>query len=111
MRILDWKALSPAQRSEALQRPAQRDAAQVTAAAQNIIDTVRRGGDAALLTLTEKFDGVHLESLRVTRQEFAAAERALNAVQIAAIERAIENVRRFHAAQGSPPLRMETAPG
>jgi histidinol dehydrogenase len=111
MRILDWKALSPAQRSEALQRPAQRDAAQVTAAAQNIIDTVRRGGDAALLTLTEKFDGVHLESLRVTRQEFAAAERALNAVQIAAIERAIENVRRFHAAQGSPPLRVETAPG
>jgi len=35
----------------------------------------------------------------------------LNAVQSAAIERAISNVRQFHAAQGSAPLRVETAPG
>jgi histidinol dehydrogenase len=111
MRILEWKSLSASERHETLKRPAQRDAAQVTAAARDIIDAVRRGGDAALLTLTEKFDRVRLDSLRVTRQEFEAAERALNAVQIAAIERAIENVRRFHAAQGTPPLRMETAPG
>jgi histidinol dehydrogenase len=94
-----------------LQRPAQRDAADVAAAAQNIIDTVRRGGDAAVLALTEKFDGIRLESMSVTAQEFSDAERALNPGQIAAIERAISNVRRFHAAQGAPPLRVETAPG
>jgi histidinol dehydrogenase len=111
MRILDWKSLSAAQRSQALQRPAQRDAASIKEAAQGIIDAVRRDGDAAVLALTEKFDAVRLDSLRVTPQEFAAAERALNAVQSAAIERAISNVRRFHAAQGSPPLRVETAPG
>jgi histidinol dehydrogenase len=49
--------------------------------------------------------------MRVTPQEFDDAERALNADQLAAIERAISNVHRFHAAQGSPPLRVETAPG
>jgi len=111
MRILDWKSLNAAQRSQALQRPAQRDAASTQEAAQGIIDAVRRDGDAALLALTEKFDEVRLDSLRVTPQEFAAAERALNAVQSAAIERAISNVRQFHAAQGSAPLRVETAPG
>src|SRR6266436_6319972 len=111
MRILDWKSLTASERHEALRRPAQRDAAHIAAAAQGIIDTVRRGGDAAVLALTEKFDEVRLASTRVTAQEFSDAERALNAEEIGAIERAISNVRRFHAAQGAPPLRVETAPG
>jgi histidinol dehydrogenase len=111
MRILDWKSLSPSEQHDALRRPAQRDAAAIKEAAQSIIDTVRRDGDAAILALTEKFDEVRLDSLRVSQREFSDAERALNAGQIAAIERAIANVRRFHAAQGAPPLRVETAPG
>jgi len=111
MRILDWKSLSPSERHDALRRPAQRDAADVAAAARGIIDRVRRDGDAAVLALTEKFDGVRLASMRVTPQEFSDAERALNADQIGAIERAISNVHRFHAAQGAAPLRVETAPG
>jgi histidinol dehydrogenase len=111
MRIVDWNSLSPPQRSQILQRPAQRDAAAVRAAAQDIIDAVRRDGDRAVLALTEKFDAVRPAALRVTPQEFAAAERALNALQTAAIERAIANVRRFHAAQMPAALRVETAPG
>jgi histidinol dehydrogenase len=111
MRILDWKTSSPAQRLEALRRPAQRDAAATLEAARSIVDAVRRGGDAALLSLTERFDGVRLDSLEVTAQEFGAAERAVTLEQAAAIERAIANVRRFHAAQAGAPLRIETAPG
>jgi histidinol dehydrogenase len=111
MRILDWKSLTASERDDALRRPAQRDAAAIKEAAQSIIDTVRRDGDAAILALTEKFDEVRLDSLRVSQQEFGDAERALNAGQIGAIERATANVRRFHAAQGAPPLRVETAPG
>src|SRR5271169_2573353 len=98
MRVLDWQSMSPAQRDLALQRPAHRDAAAVRETAQAIIDSVRREGDAAVLALTEKFDAVRLDSLRVTEREFGDAERALDAVQIAAIERAIANVRQFHAA-------------
>jgi histidinol dehydrogenase len=111
MRILDWNSSSSAQRREALLRPALKDAAGVNAAARDIIERVRRGGDAALLALTEQFDGVRPDSLAVTKQEFAAAERALTSEQHGAIDRAIDNVRRFHAAQISPPLRVETAPG
>jgi histidinol dehydrogenase len=111
MRIVDWKSLSPPQRSEILQRPAQCEAAAVKAAAQSIIDAVRRDGDAALLTLTEQFDGVQLNSLCVTPQEFDAADNTLNGVQHAALERAIANVRLFHAAQLPQPLMVETSPG
>jgi histidinol dehydrogenase len=111
MRILDWKTLSAGQRELALQRPAQRDAASIRELAEGIIDAVRREGDVAVLALTEKFDAVRLDSLRVTEQEFSNAERALSAAQIGAIDRAIANVRRFHAAQTPQPLRVETAPG
>ena len=111
MRILDWNSSSSAQRREALQRPALKDAAGVNAAARDIIERVRREGDGALLALTQQFDGVRLDSLAVKKQEFAAAEEALTSEQHAAIERAIDNVRRFHAAQTSPQLRVETAPG
>jgi histidinol dehydrogenase len=111
MRILDWQTLSREQRELALQRPAQRDAASIRILAQDIIDAVRREGDAAVLALTEKFDAVRLDSLRVTELEFTDAERALSAAQIGAIDRASANVRQFHAAQAPPTLRVETAPG
>jgi len=111
MRILDWKSLSAVQRRDALKRPAQRDAARVTATAQDIIDRVRREGDAAVLALTEQFDGVRLAALQVTATEFEEAELKLNAQQNAAIERAISTIHRFHAAQMPAPLRVETAPG
>jgi predicted Fe-S protein YdhL (DUF1289 family) len=51
MRIFDWKSLSAAEQRSALQRPAQRDAKGVAAAAQDIIDKVRSEGDAALLRI------------------------------------------------------------
>jgi histidinol dehydrogenase len=111
MRILDWNSSSKAQQSAALQRPALKNAARVSSTARDIIERVRREGDAALRALTQQFDGARLEALAVTAEEFAAAERALTAEQHAAIERAIDNVRRFHAAQASPPLRVETSPG
>src|SRR5258708_38469641 len=76
-----------------------------------MIERVRREGDAGLLALTEQVDGVRLEALQVTRQEFADADRAMTADQHAAIERAIDNIRGFHAAQLPPALRLETSPG
>ena len=111
MRIIDWNAIGEAERRAALARPAERDAARITAEARAIVDAVRRGGDAVLRDYTLAFDGVRIEDLRVGEAELAAAERALDAAQHAAIDTAIETVRRFHGAQGGAPLRVETAPG
>jgi len=111
MRALDWTTLSTAERHAALERPAQRGAERVAREAAGIVDAVRRGGDAALLDLTERFDGVRLCSLEVSEAEFEAAERTLNAAQHRALEVAIGTVRTFHAAQSAAPLSIETAPG
>jgi histidinol dehydrogenase len=111
MRILDWQQLDEAARSAALARPAQEARADIAAAAAGIIAAVRARGDAALLALTERFDAVRLESLQVSADEFARAERQLSAVQVGALAQAIANVRAFHAAQAPRPIRLETVPG
>ena len=111
MRVTDWHSLSADERRDILQRPAQRDASGVADTVQAIVARVRRDGDAALAALTEQFDGAQVAHLRVTEQEFVAAERVLDVAQHAALDRAIANVRCFHAAQSAAPLRIETAPG
>ena len=113
MRILNWNSLSEAARREALQRPSRSWAWRRSRRARaEIIERVRSGGDAAILkALTEKFDGVLPSALEVTPQEFEAADRELRIDQHAALERALAAIQRFHAAQTTAPLRMETAPG
>jgi histidinol dehydrogenase len=111
MRILDWNTLSAAERRAALARPALRDARQIGADVRAIVAAVRERGDRALEELTARFDGVQSAALEVSTAEFAAAETRLTPIQHAAIETAIANVTRFHAAQTSAPIRLETAPG
>ncbi len=60
---------------------------------------------------TEKFGGGTPDQLRVAAGEFREARTRLTSEQIAALERAVDNVTRFHEAQKSPPLRVETMPG
>ncbi|MFO1377470.1 MAG: histidinol dehydrogenase [Steroidobacteraceae bacterium] len=110
-RIVEWARLSSAERRDLLARPAQRDSAEIQASVAGIIERVRGGGDEALFALTEQFDHVRLESLRVGDDEFAAAQTALTPTEKDAIARAIGTVRSFHEAQRSSPLRIETAPG
>jgi len=111
MRIVEWDKLDADGRQAALARPAQELRADIINSAREIIDTVRRDGDAALRAYTKRFDGVRLEALAVTRAEFEAARKTLQPRQIAALESAIENVRAFHAAQMPAALSLETTPG
>jgi len=111
MRILYWQDLDTAQRRAALARPAFAARADIAADVARLIGQVRAEGDAALLALTERFDGVRLDTLGVSAGEFAAARAKLTAVQIAALERAIDNVDKFHAAQQLQPLSLQTSPG
>jgi histidinol dehydrogenase len=110
-RILDWSALSRQDREAALRRPALREAGAITATARQIVDAVRERGDDALFELTERYDGVRLDTLAVSAAEFRAADEALSTEQHAAIETAIGTVRKFHTAQIAAALRVETAPG
>lgn len=111
MRILDWNCLSAPERRDALARPALDSRREVVAVAAEAIEAVRRDGDTAIRALTERFDGIKLDSLAVSKAEFAAARGTLNTEQINAIERAIDNVSRFHSAQMPKPMALETMPG
>lgn len=70
--------------------------ASVAARVSEIIEQVRRGGDAAVLELTARLDAPHSppRTLRVPAEQLAAAERQLNPELRAGLQRAIENVRR-----------------
>lgn len=111
MRIIHWNTLDAGGQRAALARPAQDLRADIASRTRDIVAAVRKDGDAALREFTQRFDGVKLDSLQVSRAELATARKALRPDQIAALERAIENVRAFHAVQLPGALSLETMPG
>ncbi|MEP7314224.1 MAG: histidinol dehydrogenase [Pseudomonadota bacterium] len=111
MQILDWEQLDEARRVVALQRPRQDARADIDALARSIIREVRADGDAALRRFAARFDRAELDDLRVGAAEFADATTRLTPQQIAALEAAIDNVRRFHEAQMPGPVSLEVMPG
>jgi histidinol dehydrogenase len=111
MKVIDWNSAAADTRRAALARPAVDQGADVMRQARVIVDAVRAEGDAAIRRITKDLGGPELADLRVTRAEFSAARAALDASQIAALERAIDNVTRFHEAQASAPLSVDTMPG
>ncbi|RXJ01731.1 histidinol dehydrogenase [Anaerobacillus alkaliphilus] len=68
-------------------------------AVEEIIAAVRREGDAAVRSLTEKFDGASLENFRVTKEELEAAYAQIDDEVLAALREAMGNIRRFHERQ------------
>jgi len=111
MRLCEWASLDPAARRAALLRPALARNQDLDRQVREIIAAVRREGDAALLRLTLELDRAALTALRVSEEEAQAAEAGLPAQARSAIHTAIANVRRFHEAQSTAPVRVETAPG
>ncbi|WP_217513744.1 histidinol dehydrogenase [Vibrio metschnikovii] len=111
MRTVVWPSLSETQQESVLERPAISAGANITATVQDLISQVRREGDKALLTLTEKFDRVKPDTLRVSQAEIDAASERLSAEMKQALQQAYSNIAKFHKAQKSQPLRVETMPG
>jgi histidinol dehydrogenase len=111
LNVIQWQELGPAEQSAALERPAVAADESIRERVAAIIRQVRSDGDAALRALTQRYDGAELDSLRVDARELAAAEAALDAEAVAAIDLAIDNVRRFHEAQVPEAIAVTTMPG
>ena len=73
--------------------------ADVSATVSDILDTVRREGDEALFRYTEKFDHAALQSLAVTPEEYREGLEQVEASFLAVLEKAAENIRRYHETQ------------
>ncbi len=75
------------------------DDEEVAAAVREIVRTVREGGDAALFSYCEKFDGSKLcaDNLFVTREEIDAAYACLDEQLVASMKKAAENILAYHS--------------
>jgi histidinol dehydrogenase len=108
---LQWSRLDGDARRTALQRPVRRMSAQVSATVASIIDEVRTRGDAALREFGTRFDGVALDDLLVSDDEFAAAANGIPAELKVAIGAAASRIERYHCAGMMQPYVVDTADG
>lgn len=76
-----------------------------------IIDDVAARGDEALKEMTERFDGCHLDTIKVSGEEIDAACREVPADLQEAISVAAANIAKFHAAELPPEVAVEVMPG
>jgi len=76
-----------------------------------ILQKVRNEGDAALKFFNKKFDQVDLDFIEVTEDEIVAAKDQIDPELKKAIITAYQNIFKFHAAQKTNTLQVETMPG
>lgn len=107
--IIEWSALN--QGEQALARPAIADNQVLTEQVTSLVEQVKSGGDQALKSLTERFDGIKLTTLKVDSNTVDQAVAALSPQRLAAIEFAYQNIKRFHSAQQPQDVSIETSPG
>ncbi|MEL0608132.1 histidinol dehydrogenase [Vibrio echinoideorum] len=111
MRTVVWQSLSESQQDSVLERPAITEGANITAIVSDVIAKVKNEGDAALKELTEKFDRVTPDSIRVGSNEIEEACVRLTPEMKQALEQAYSNIAKFHEAQKPQPIKVETQPG
>jgi histidinol dehydrogenase len=100
MRVLDLRGQQPDRSAMLTLIPRHiGDSASAHAAARNLVDEVRAGGEDALRKHAEQFDRVTGHEIRVPREKLQDALAGLNPDLRAALESAIERVRKATEAQ------------
>jgi histidinol dehydrogenase len=112
MKLLEYGSRAHARWLASLPR-ASTPRAEVARAAEAIVRAVRREGDAALVRLTAKLDGVRLtpSRLRVRPAETRALARRADRGLVAALRRMAEQIEDFHARQLERGFRSELPDG
>lgn len=87
------------------------DAQELYGKVHAIISSVRNNKDKALLDYAAQFDGVHLDSLTVSDEEFKNAESLIAQELKDAIVQAKKNIELFHTKQKEIVSKVETMPG
>lgn len=76
-----------------------------------VFEKVKNDGDSALQYYTSKFDGVSLDSFKVSQEEIEKASNEVSDELKAAIQQAKKNIETFHRAQEEETKKIETVPG
>lgn len=95
---------------EIVQRPVM-DTQVIFKKVSQVMQEVKKNGDAALRKFTEQFDGVEIADLLVSPAEIEAASATVSHELKKAIQQAAHNIELFHAKQLSKAEKIETMPG
>ncbi len=93
-----------------LQRPT-KTVADIEATVKEIFKEIETKGDEAVSRYTTLFDGIALENIEVSPTEIQAAIAAVSEELKKAIQLAKANIEKFHLAQKSNPISVETTEG
>lgn len=96
--------------NDVLKRPTQSIAA-IETTVNEIFSEVKVKGDNAIKKYTQLFDGISIEDLQVSIEEIAASEIEIPIKLKKAINLAKANIERFHSAQKTERITVETTEG
>ena len=105
-----YKNLNPSDYAEALKRPTM-DTSTLFQSVSAILKDIKQNGEVAVKKYIEKFDYLILDELKVSDEEFLAAERSLDDDLKTAILTAKKNIEQFHLRQVADIEVIETMPG
>lgn len=111
MKTFIWSDMDDAARKDALSRPTGLSDPTLISSVRDIMETVKTGGDKALLEYTSKFDKVTLDNLRIPQEDLKAAWKSLPDDAKNAINTARKNIKKFHQAQIPQDIEVETTKG
>lgn len=98
------------QMDELLKR-SESDQSDIEKTVKDIIDNIKKRGDEALLEYTEKFDGVELSDIKVTKEEVTAAREAVGEEFLEILEEAAANIKEYHECELEETWMKEFRPG
>ena len=87
------------------------DSAEIEKRVQPILEAVKSKGDEALIHFAKQFDGLDVSTFEVSQAEVENAIEHVPADLKNAIDAAYEAIYRFHEAQKSDIVKIETMPG
>ncbi|TYA58962.1 histidinol dehydrogenase [Formosa maritima] len=96
--------------SDLLQRPTQK-LENIEETVNQIFDDVKRNGNSAISKYTELFDGANLKSNIVTKEDIDKASNQVSTELKNAIKMAKSNIEKFHKAQKTGKVEVETTKG
>ncbi|MFL1895509.1 histidinol dehydrogenase [Aquimarina sp. 2-A2] len=96
--------------SEILERPTQTFEA-IEDTVKNVFKAIKSEGDVAINKYTKQFDRVELDKLQLTDNEISEAQNLVSKELKEAIQLAKANIEKFHAAQKTDPVQVETTTG
>jgi len=82
-----------------------KEATEVSATVEEIINDVKRRGDIAIIEYSRRFDGIDFstpEDFRVPREEIDNSLKVVDREFISSVEKAIENIREFYLKMPRP---------